>query len=159
MATSNCRQNIPDLIFGESSDSFYDLYCLRDKNYLNGVYFSDSPFLDMQDREDFKNSKPVEVMSAFGGVALIDSYAFDKEKWGSMGDSEHLMLCGALSQYGKIAVVPTSKPRTEIDLATINMENCKKIGEKQKYKILFANQLNKLAQNDKYMFQFQEGKK
>jgi hypothetical protein len=154
MATSNCRQNVPDLVFGETTDSYYDIYCFRDKVNLGGVYFADSPFYRKEDKEKFQNLLPVEVNSAFGGLALIDSRAFNEEKWTSFGESEHVAFCGELKSWGKIAVIPTSKPFSEIDLTTLNMENCKNIGLQQKEKWLFINQLNSLSKDSEYKFSF-----
>lgn len=151
-ATSNCRQNIADLVFGESEDSFYDIFCLRDKINLGGIYFSDSPFYRKEDKERFQNLLPVEVNSAFGGLGLFDSYAFDKEKWSTFGESEHVAFCGELRSYGKIAIVPTSKPFSEVDLTKINMENCKKIGLQQREKYDFVNRLADASKSEEFVF-------
>ena len=154
MATSNCRQNVPDLVFGETKDSYYDIYCFRDKVSLGGVYFADTPFYRKEDKERFQNLLPVEVNSAFGGLALIDSTAFNDEQWASFGESEHVALCGALRSWGRIAVVPTSRPFSQIDLSTLNMENCKKIGMQERERWDYINHLNELSIDKKYNFEF-----
>lgn len=152
MATSNCRQPLPDLVFGETEDSFYDVYCFRDKIGLKGVYFADTPFYRKEDKERFQNLLPVEVNSAFGGFALFDSHAFDNEKWTTFGESEHVAFCGELRSYGRIAIVPTSRPFSHVDLSKLNMENCKKIGEQQREQWGFVNQLDKLSRAEEFGF-------
>lgn len=154
LAASNCRQPLKDLVFNESEDSHYDTYAFRDKIGLKGVYFADTPFYRKEDKERFQKFLPVEVNSAFGGFALFDSVPFNEEKWASFGDSEHVALCGALRSWGRIAVVPTSRPFSEIDLSTLNMENCKKIGLQQREKWNYINNLNELSVDEKYKFQF-----
>jgi len=156
-ATSNCRQNVPDLTFNEASDSFYDVYAFRDKIGLGGVYFADTPFYRKEDKENFQNMLPVEVNSAFGGFCLFDSWAFDKEKWATFGDSEHVALCGELRAYGRIAIVPTSRPVTHIDLNKLNMENCKKIGEQQREKWERVNKIAEMSKSSEFLFRFKQG--
>lgn len=156
MAASNCRQNIQDLVFGETSDSHYDIYAFRDKISLGGVYFADTPFYRKEDKEKFQKLLPVEVNSAFGGFSLFDSYAFDKTQWASYGESEHVALCGELRSWGRIAIIPTSKPVAEVDLTRLNMENCKKIGEQQREKWEYVNKVGVLSQSGEFLFKFKQ---
>lgn len=152
MVGSNSRQNIKDLVFGLSEDSFYDVYPLFDSWGNQGMYFTDSPFYDEKDHDDFLNGNPVQVNSGFGGMALIRGEAFRRVKWSSDFTSEHIHFCNKLRNYGKIYLHPKSKPLAEIDLATINMENCKKIAAQQFSNFRIGTQMKRMSLADTFQF-------
>ncbi len=154
MVTSNCRQNVPDFVFGTGDESYYDVYCLRDKWGNDAMYFADSPFYNQKDNEDFRSGMNVEVKSAFGGLALIKSDVFDLVKWSADVHSEHVNFCYDVGQYGKILAIPTSRPRTEIDLNSLNIENCKKIAANEYSRYSEGNKLRQLSVLDSYRFSF-----
>ncbi len=153
MVGANSRQNIKDLTFGLSSDSFYDVFPLQDSWGQPGMYFTDSPFYDEADHEHFLQGKPVKVNSGFGGMALINTEAFQKVRWSSDFTSEHIHFCAQLREYGDIYITPNSRPRAEIDLTTINMENCKKIAAQQFNNYRVGTQLKRLSMCDTFQFQ------
>jgi hypothetical protein len=140
MVTPNIRQyQIEDFMLGEAEDSFYDTFAMRDIYFNNVLYFTDCPLILNADRELWKDGKPVEVCSAFGGLALAKSDAYNKSRWSTSGHSEHINFCTELRRFGKICIIPNCKPKTEIDLSSINMGAVKDIAERQ---ISTLNSLN-----------------
>jgi hypothetical protein len=132
MVTSNVRQNIPDLTFGESQDSYYDVYAFRDKRGHNGIYFSDCPSYIKEDQLKWKLSLPIVTMSSFGGFALIKSDIFNKVKWSADINCDHVNMCYDISKYGLIYLNPRSKVFVDVGLDKINLESCLNIAKKQK---------------------------
>jgi len=132
MVTPNVRQNIKDLMFNETEDSYYDVYPLFDKNKKRGLYFSDCPFPSGMDRMDWKFKKPVKCLSAFGGFALIRTEALKKVNWSTNGECDHVNLCIDLQVFGNIYVDPNNLVRSEIDLTRLNLEACASMAERQK---------------------------
>ncbi len=152
MVGANSRQNIKDLTFGLSQDSFYDVFPLQDSWGQPGMYFTDSPFYDEIDHENFLKGKPIKVNSGFGGMALINTEAFQKVRWSSDFTSEHVHFCHKLREYGHIYITPNSRPRAEIDLSTLNMENCKKIAAQQFNNYRMGAQLKRWSMSDTFQF-------
>lgn len=152
MVGSNSRQNIKDLTFGLSEDSSYDIYPFSDSWGNPGMYFTDSPFYDEVDHENFLNGVPVKVNSGFGGLALIRGEAFTKVKWSADFTSEHVHFCSKLRDFGDIYIHPKSRPVAQIDLNTINMENCKKIASQQFQNYRAAGQIKKMSLSNEFLF-------
>lgn len=154
MVTSNCRQNIEDLTFGQSPDSFYDVYCFRDKRGNNGMYFSSAPFYDEEDLLEFMDENPVRVKSAFGGLAVVKSSYFDSIYWSSDFHSEHVNFCYELIELsrGIIYIDPNSKPFSEVDLSKINLDACKQIAENQRNNYGFGNKLRTASLSTTFNF-------
>ena len=152
MCGSNSRQNIKDLTFGLSEDSCYDIYPLIDSWGNPGMYFTDSPFYDEQDHDNFQSGIPVQVNSGFGGLALIRGEAFRQVKWSADFTSEHVHFCNQLRRFGRIYIHPQSRPTTVIDLSTINIENCKKIAAQQFNNYRAAGQIKKMSLSSEFLF-------
>lgn len=152
MATSNCRQNVPDYVFGETDDSYYDVYCLRDKWGNGGIYFANAPFYSKADNERFLAGAPVEVKSGFGGLALIRSSAFNQVQWSADLHSEHVNFCYDLGNFGKILAVPTSKPFATVDLARLNLDKCREIAQSERQNYEHGNQLRQWSVDSKWNF-------
>jgi Fe2+ or Zn2+ uptake regulation protein len=132
MVTANVRQNIPDLTFNQSIDSYYDVYAFRDKYGSNGIYFSDCPSYICEDQLKWKLSLPIITMSSFGGFALIKSNIFNKVRWSSDIHCDHVNMCYDISRHGLIYLNPRSKVFVNVDVEKINLENCIKIAKDQK---------------------------
>tara|TARA_R110000824_G_scaffold94723_3_gene228294 strand:+ start:935 stop:1777 length:843 start_codon:yes stop_codon:yes gene_type:complete len=114
MLTSNLRQNVPCKMGSGDSSSYYDSLSLFDTAGNHCMTWSSNPFYEEEDRERFEKGEPIEVLRAFGGVALIKGSYFNKVRWASNGQLEHWALCDALSGYGKIYFLPTITPRVSI---------------------------------------------
>ena len=152
MVTANTRQNISDKMWGTSSDSFYDVFCLRDSNGESCNYFADSPMNSLEEVNTWKNGQPIRVNSAFGGFALVQSFAYNKVKWSASKSSEHVNFCYELGRFGDIYIVPTSRPKTEIDLSKLNGDAINSIGEQQAKNFSSLNALNHASHNKEYLF-------
>ena len=152
MVTSNCRQNVLDYVFNQSVDSYYDVYCLRDKWGNGGMYFANTPFYDEADNAKFLSGAPVEIKSGFGGLAMLKSKVFDKVKWSADLHSEHVNFCYDVGNYGKILAVPTSRPFAEIDLGKLNLDNCAEIAKNERQNYENGNQLRKASVHSKWCF-------
>lgn len=123
MSTANVRQNIPDYVFGSCTDSYYDVYPFRDKHGNVGMYFSDCPSYKPEDQFDWKIGKPIRCMAAFGGFAIIRSYAFNNVKWSADLHCDHVNMCFDLSSYGEIYCLPRSKVYVDIGTDKINVSD------------------------------------
>jgi hypothetical protein len=132
MATPNIRQNISDLVFGVSNDSYYDVYPFRDKHGNEGMYFSDCPSFNREDQFNWKIGNHISCSSAFGGFALIKSSAFNSVWWTSDVNCDHVNLCYDLHQHGVIYCNPRNKVYTNVDLSKIDLNACSQIAAKQK---------------------------
>jgi len=122
MVTPNTRQyQIKDLMFDKSEDSFYDTFATRDIYFNNVMSFTDCPLILNDDRGRWFADQPVEVASAFGGLALVNSNAYNQSKWSTHGWSEHVNFCSELRRFGQICILPTCKPKSTIDLNTVHM--------------------------------------
>lgn len=132
MVTANVRQQIPDLTFNESQDSYYDVYAFRDRYGSNGIYFSNCPSYIYEDQLNWKLSLPIVTMSSFGGFAFIKSNIFNKVRWSSDIHCDHVNMCYDISRHGLIYLNPRSKVFVDVGLDKINLGNCIKIAENQK---------------------------
>lgn len=140
MVSSNTRQNqIPDLMFSKTSDSFYDVFAMRDRYHNNGLYFTDCPFVLQSDRLLWQELSPVKTQSSFGGFALVKTHALKQSNWSTCLHSEHINFCSDIAKFGDIYISPSCKTQTDINLSSINLEACQKIADQQ---IDFVHQLN-----------------
>ena len=101
MVCANTRQNdIKDCIadLPTSSDSFYDVFALRDIYHNNGIYFSDCPMILESDRQKWFNNEPVQIRSGFSGFALIRTPILQKCYWSTCGHSEHVNFCNEIGR-------------------------------------------------------------
>jgi hypothetical protein len=131
MVTPNVRQNITDLVFKTTTDSYYDVYPFRDRHGHEGIYFSDCPSFNRQDQFNWKIGKQISCSAAFGGFSLIKSFAFNEVSWTSDVKCDHVNLCYDLHQYGVIYCNPRNKVYTTVDLNKINLEACSEIAKNQ----------------------------
>lgn len=138
---ANTRNNVPDLMLGQTRDSFYDVFCLRDKFFNKGLYFTDCPLVLLEDRKAWENNEPVEILSGFSGFFLAKTELLAKCKWSTCSDSEHINFCLQLHKYGGIYLIPNCKPRTFIDTSSLNKESCINIAEEQIGRINYINQI------------------
>lgn len=140
MVTPNVRQNIPDLTFEISQDSYYDVYPFRDNRGNEGVYFSDCPSFIKEDQMDWRLGLSIRCLSAFGGFAIVKPSAFNNVSWSSDIHCDHLNMCFDLGKYGFIYCNPRNKVYTTVDLNTINLQACASIAkqQKEKYDTYFA---------------------
>jgi hypothetical protein len=148
MVVANTRQyQIEDLMYYETADSFYDVFAFRDIFNNNGLYFTDCPFVLNNDRHKWKDNQPIEIHSGFGGFALVRTDILKRSEclWSTCGHSEHVNFCSSVSKHGKIMMLPNCKPRTEIDLSSINIEACKNIAKKQINTVLDVNHIYDLS--------------
>lgn len=123
MATANTRQiEIPDVLFNATTDSYYDVFACRDYYFNSCYYFSDCPLILDLDRNRWNENLPVKVSSAFGGLAVAKTKAYNNSQWSTCGSSEHVNFCKEISKFGDISIVPYCKPRAIIDMSTVNPE-------------------------------------
>lgn len=134
MVTANPRQNISDLTFNCSQDSYYDVYSFRDRHGSSGIYFSDCPSFKKDDQFNWKMGLPILTMSSFGGFAIIKSEVFNKVKWYADIHCDHVNMCFDISRFGNIYCNPKSKVYVNVDLSKINLDACANIGRQQKEK-------------------------
>lgn len=132
MTVANIRQpQIPDLMLNETSDSFYDVFALRDKYNNGGLYFTDCPLILKEDRDKWQNQEPIRILAGFSGFSLIKTEVLKKCKWSTSSHSEHINFCLDVNRYGEIYIIPKSKPTTQVDLSTVSMEKCKEVASQQ----------------------------
>jgi hypothetical protein len=115
MLTSNIRQNVPCKMGSGKNDSYYDSSILYDTNGVNCMTWSDNPFYEKSDRDNFEKGNPVEVLSAFGSFAFLKTSYLHKCKWSSKGESEHLSFCRDLRKYAPIYLIPNIRPTVNIE--------------------------------------------
>lgn len=107
MVTANSRA-IP-------GDVYYDAFTLKDKFLNNALYYADCPMILKEDRDKWKRGEVVPVASAFGGLAVVRSSCFNKVKWSTTGNCEHVNFCLELGKFGQVCILPTCKPTIKID--------------------------------------------
>lgn len=132
MFTPNTREpRMRDMMIGETSDCYYDVFALRDKYFNNGLYFTNCPLPLQEDRESWKRNEIVEVGSAFGGFALIKTDVLKQCKWSTNQHSEHVNFCSEVRRHGKIGIVPDCTPSAYADLSKVNLQACEQIAKQQ----------------------------
>lgn len=139
MTTANVRQNIPDLVFNTTTDSYYDTLPFRDKYGNFGLYFSDCPSIKKEDQLDWKIGKPIITCSSFGGFALIYSSIFNKVEWTADIHCDHVNMCYDISRHGTIYCCPRSKVYVEISSSDIHPEHFKNIALEMREQYNFFN--------------------
>lgn len=152
MVVANTRQyQIADLMNNKTSDSFYDVFALRDSFNNNGLYFTDCPLILNHNREAWINNQPIRILSGFSGFSLIRTDILKQQNcfWSTCGHSEHVNFCYNVNRYGDIFIIPSCKPTTEINLSSINLESCNNIAVSQKEKINQINQVFNLSMASK----------
>jgi glycosyltransferase involved in cell wall biosynthesis len=153
-ALGSSIQNVQDFTFGNTHTSAYDIFCLRDREGNPGIYFADSPFPIKSDNENFRNGLPVKVSSAFGGMGLYKSEAYNKCFYSGENSSEHVSLSFQIGRFGDLWVVPQCRPVASIDLSTLNLSACEQIGRDNLQKYLIGCKLRSWALAEKYEFEF-----
>jgi hypothetical protein len=157
-ALGSSVQNLEDLTFGNTFTSFYDCFCLRDREMNGALYFADSPFLIKEDNEAFREGKPVRVLSAFGGMGIYLSEAYNKCSYSGEASSEHVSISAQLNRFGDLYVIPSCKPIATVDLTRLNMDACRNIGKENLKSYIVANKLREWAGEDEYKFELTQKK-
>ena len=114
MLTPNVRQNVPCKMGSSDDTSYYDSWSLVDHDKNQCMTWSSNPFYRSQDRDLFKNNKPIDVFRSFGGFVFIKSDYFNKVEWFSNGQLEHWHFCDKLRELAPIYFIPSIKPKVEI---------------------------------------------
>lgn len=148
MITPNIRQSeIPDLVFGLTDDSFYDVFATRDRYFNDCMYFSDCPLMLESDRNRWSDGKPVEVASAFGGLALVNSNAYNHSEWSTIRHSEHVNFCRDISRFGPICIVPNCRTHAIVDKSMINYESFYKTADLQRQIMKQVNEYDGISRS------------
>ena len=111
MACASALQNLPD-IFRRSSWSYYDSFALIDQGGRQGITGARVPLWDLDDRASWMAGRPVSVLSAFGGIAVLPmelSQRFQLQWRGDHG-CEHWAFCMAAGQVGRVMACPEVIP-------------------------------------------------
>jgi hypothetical protein len=146
MIIANTRQpQISDLMLNETSDSFYDVFSLRDRYNNNGLYFTDCPLPMQEDRDSWKNQLPIRILAGFSGFSLIKTKVLKQCRWSTSSQCEHVNFCLNVNRYGAIYIAPKSRPTTQVDLSNISLDRCKKIASEQIRHINDINQVYSLS--------------
>jgi hypothetical protein len=141
MIIANTRQpQISDLMLNETPDSFYDVFCLRDKFNNTGLYFTDCPLPLKEDRDSWNNQLPVRILSGFSGFSLIETKVLKQCRWSTSQQSEHINFCLNVNRHGDIYIAPKSIPIATVDLSNISLDRCKQVAIEQ------INHINKINQ-------------
>jgi hypothetical protein len=125
MVCANIRQiGIKDCIMDQDIiDSFYDVFALRDSYNNDCLYFADCPLILNSDRKKWTNNEPVRINAGFSGLSLIKTNVLEKCFWSTYKHSEHINFCHDVSRHGDIYIIPSCKPKTEVDLSRVTSEN------------------------------------
>ena len=139
MLTPNIRQDVPCKMSLSTNDSYYDSSILFDKQNINCMTWSDNPFYEKLDRENYANNKPIEVNRAFGSFAFLKTKYLKKCNWNSQGESEHWSFCDQLNKLAPIYFIPSIRPQVHIQQK--NWPHEQKVVDHQK--ILLKNKWNR----------------
>lgn len=106
-----------------ASWSYYDSWALIDRFGRPGLSGLDIPFLSADDRSAWRMGEPVEVYSAFGGMAVARTKAIREYGvvWDGSRGCEHWAFCEKIRQAGSIIAVPSIKPRVLIDSSELGL--------------------------------------
>ena len=122
MAIANTRQpQVKDLVTHLSEDSFYDVACLKDRYFNNGLYFSDCPLVLEKDRDSWYAGEPVKIAAGFSGFSLVKTEALKKCRWSTQGAIEHVNFCSELREFGDIYIVRECQPKTYFNASSVDM--------------------------------------
>lgn len=131
LITPNIRQNIPDLMYGITKDSYYDVYPLFDGRDRSCWYWTDCPFTYGLDRMKWSLGQPIKCASAFGGFALMKTDVLKKVKWSTDGLCDHVNFCKEILPYGSIYLDPKNKVYVQIDLSEHDLNQFRVIAKHQ----------------------------
>jgi hypothetical protein len=134
MVVANTRQDqVPDLLYNDTKDSFHDAFTLKDEYNNNSLYFTDCPFVLKKHRDLWYNNNPIRIQSGFGGFSLVKTDLLRKKDcyWSTCGSCEHVNFCYSISKYGDIYLLPYCRPVTPIDPNIINIDNWEKNAKQQ----------------------------
>ena len=131
MMTGNSRATtIKSTVHSYCRDSYYDVAPFRNKVGCSGELFADCPSVLKEDVEDWKNSVPIFVQSAFGGIAILKTSYLREVFWSSHGEGvEHMEFCYRLHKFGDIYSNP--KVRCFIIDAEVSYYHLQSIKNKQ----------------------------
>jgi len=135
LITPNIRQDIPDLMYGITEDSYYDVYPLFDSRGRSCWYFTDCPFRNGLDRMKWSLGQPIKCASAFGGFALMKTDILKKVKWSTDGLCDHVNFCKEIWPHGSIYLDPKNIVYTKIDHSIVHEPSIKMIAKQQKSKV------------------------
>ena len=111
MSCASALQNIPD-IFGRSPWSYYDSYALLDRHNWLGITGALIPLRDLQDRAQWMSGRPLQVQSAFGGIAVLPMALVRSQRllWDGSRGCEHWSFCLEAGSAGKVLACPQVTP-------------------------------------------------
>ena len=111
MACASALQNMPD-IFGRSPWSYYDSYALLDRQNWLGITGALIPLRDLQDRAQWMSGRPLQVQSAFGGIAVLPMALVRSQRllWDGSRGCEHWSFCLEAGSAGKVLACPQVTP-------------------------------------------------
>jgi hypothetical protein len=131
MVIANTRQpQVKDLVTNFSEDSFYDVFCLRDRYFNSGIIFSDCPLTLKKDRDAWYAGKSVKIASGFSGFCLVKTEALKKCRWSTNGASEHVNFCSELRELGDIYIARECQPKTYFDESSVDMASFPQMGRR-----------------------------
>ena len=141
MLTPNTTQNIKCKMCDCGKDSYYDSWALIDKSGNFCMTWSHNPFYDQPDRDDWEAGVPVQVYTAFGGIAIIKSEYLNQVNWAvNQGTCEHWGLCHNLNKHGKILAIPEIQASVYLSQSVIGGLNPDSVDN------VIRGQKNKLAE-------------
>jgi hypothetical protein len=135
LLTPNIRQNIPDLVWGMSEDTYYDVYPLFDSDGQGGIYFSDCPLKNGIDKMKWSLGVPVKCFSAFGGFALTYTNILKQVKWSTSGLCDHVEFCAALNKFGSIYIDPRNKVKVNLLVSEYDLKGFNNAAKAQRQQI------------------------
>jgi len=139
MLTPNIRQDVPCKMGSGQATSYYDSSILFDLSGTPCMTWSNNPFYEDADRDNFKKQKPIQVKSAFGSFAFIKTEYLKYCNWQSKGESEHLSFCRQLTMIAPIYLIPSIQP--SVHIATKNWDHEDQVIARQKH--LLKNKWNR----------------
>ena len=108
MVSPNTVQNVRDYVEDTDRPSYFDSWSLKDEDDNQCLTFAANPFLRQEDRELWKEKKPVYCNSAFGSIAMVKAEAMDCEdgvEWAVINGVEHWEFCAGIRSNGYDVVV------------------------------------------------------
>lgn len=124
-AAMACASSIQPLKAIDTGDawSYYDSWALIDRFGRPGLSGLECPFLDSGDRADWFSGIPVEVQSAFGGLAILRTESALKIglAWDGALGCEHWSFSQAVRREGSVLAVPLVKPKVVLDAPAVGL--------------------------------------